>query len=81
MGNMVCYERFDIGHDLCIAGSSCRGHFGHGGFVGFMEVCRLGEEDKGNGEESFDPFDELITTVSLGRVYQCLFARTSPGRR
>lgn len=30
-----------------------------------MEICGLGEEDKGDGEEAFDPFDELVTAVGL----------------
>lgn len=65
MGDVVCYQSFDIGHDLTITGSGCRGHFGHGRFVGLMKIGGLGEEDKRDGEETFDPFDELITTMGL----------------
>lgn len=66
MGDMIGDQGFDIGHDLSIARSGRRGHFGHGGFVGFMEIGGLGEEHKGDREEAFDPFDELVAAVSLG---------------
>jgi hypothetical protein len=33
-----------------------------------MDRGWLGEQDEGDCKKTFDPFDELVTTVSLGKA-------------
>jgi hypothetical protein len=33
-----------------------------------MDCGWLGEQNEGHGKKTFDPFDELITSVSLGKT-------------
>lgn len=54
---MVEYEIFNVFHDLRVAAMGVYCHGRHVGTRGLMDCCGLGEEDEGDSEETFDPFD------------------------
>ena len=76
---MVIYQLLHVAKDLSVAPVGGSGHGledgmaadcgGGGGGVG---GGRLGVQDEGNGEEAFDPFDELVAAVGFQGVFDAV---------
>ena len=70
MGDVLVNQLLDVMEDLEVAsmGIDCHGRKDLIGACG-VDSCRLGVEDKRHGEETFDPFDQLVTAVGLEGVF------------
>ena len=81
---MVIYQLLHVAEDLGVAPMGGGGHGledgiaadgGRGG--GGVGGCGLGVQDEGDGEEAFDPFDQLVAAVGLQGVFDAVAGRHS----